>query len=224
MSDDQSWNLSELKGCIKARFGKEHAERASLSIQSVLQRLAHFAFHRDELIKCSEKFEAESRSDSINRIFAKEDGQLNEKTIQFSAHAIAAVQALHAVTDLLGSAIYLSFNNVSQWKGNLKSAIKSSHDDIKQLVDELQDHSDYSYLNAVVNQSKHRNVVRVPLVVAMSDNSPPRFQFETFKRDAESYSSRDVISFLDAEGARQHDVILRIGIKLNGLANAAISS
>lgn len=224
MDDDQNWNLDELNANIKERFGKEHAECAWLSIQSVSQRLEHVAYHQRELTACNEQIESEPKHAVIQRMFAKHDAKLNDLILRFSAHAIAGVQALHAVTDILGSAIYLSLNAERQWKGNLRSAIRSINEPgLSQLVADLQAHADYMYLEAVVNQSKHRNVVRSPFLMPLSSDAPPRFEFEMFDRDNKLYPARDVLLFLVAERTRQHNMVARIGNELNRLVKEAVA-
>lgn len=218
MDEDKNWNFSELKASIEKRFGKEHAERALLSIQSVAQRFEHVAYHHSKLIIYNEKVESKSKHELIQKMFNREEKELKEISLKFSAHAIAGSQALHAITDILGSVIYMSLHNCHQWAGSIKQAIKYMPLNIKNLVVELQDHTDYFYLDAVVNQSKHRNIIRSPFLVPISSNFLPHFEFEMFERNAKVYPARDVVFFLNVERTRQFNIVLRIGKELKIIA------
>lgn len=223
MDDDKSWKPLELEASVRSRFGQEQARRAALSIQSVAQRLEHADYHHRELTLYSEKIESESKRALITRMFASKDDELNEIVLKFSAHAIAGVQALHAVTDILGSIIHLSLAGEPEWGGNLIAAIRAQErpGDLNTLATELREHDDYRYLNELVNQSKHRNTVRSPFHVSISNGDPPRFKFESFERNGKKFQETDVLRFFGTELERQHDVVVRMGIELNKLAKEA---
>lgn len=225
MDDDQVWSLSELKEHIQDRHGKEHAERAWLSIQSVPQRLDHVAFHLRELSDCTDRVRSAPKREMIRRMFEKDDG-LNEIVLHAAAHAIAGAQALHAVTDILGSAVYLSLRKVSQWEGNLMGALKALGEpySLMQLAKELRSDKGYQYLDAIVNQSKHRNVIHTPFLMPMSSDAPPRFEFENFERNKKFYPATDALLFMSAEHARQHEIIYRFGIILNKMVKETESA
>jgi hypothetical protein len=134
------------------------------------------------------------------------------------AHVVAAVHGLHSIADIFAQAIYLSLNDVSEWKGYLTDLSKElpiEAEKIKIEIDEFTKATDFVYLDAIANQAKHRTITQPILMYSTANVNPPKYEFSTFKRNDKTNASRNINEFFLSELNRQVKLLETIGTKLN---------
>jgi len=219
-----TWNLKDLEHSVLLKYGKPQSLKVAECLQSVLTRLNHAAFH----IKEFEVFEDEVTDgrdtlELITEIFQIDETRISDITLKAGAHALAAVQALHSIADIMGTAIVFSLTDKKSWNGywaDAKKLLPSGALSIEKLMSELDGHGDYAHLRELVNHSKHTNVVRTRFMADMTGSGKNRYEFMPFERKSASYAARDVRDFLISEFDRQGRLIFEIGIELNSVAES----
>jgi hypothetical protein len=221
--DDMSWNLEDLRKSVELRFGIAHRRAMAASLESIVTRFQHVEYHIAEFIKF-EKATVEGRNslELIKEIFRFET-RIDEASLKASAHALAAVQALHAISDILGTTIAMSLQNHREWKsylGQICSIFPVECSTLAPYIGNLTRHENYHYLEALVNQSKHRNIITAQLQADLTGAEKNRFDFIQFERNGKVYGSREIKIFLEDEYNRQAKAVFDIGNELNRLAHA----
>lgn len=216
------WDLNELRKSVELCFGRAQRNAMSDSLGSMHTRLQHCEFHLCEFIKLEEKaVQGFSSKQLVAEILKFDESRTGEISFEASAHAIAAVQALHSVSDITGCVLALSLREGTEWTGYLREVCNSLgkiSDELAPLVNSLRSHDDYVYLDALVNQTKHRNVVSPYLVADLTGNENNRYAFITFTRKEKIHPPRDVKNFLIGEYNRQAKQFFEIINKLNSIA------
>lgn len=219
-----TWDLKDLEHSVLLKYGKPQSLKVAECLQSVLTRLNHAVFH----IKEFEVFEDEVTGgrdtlELITEIFQIHETRISDITLKAGAHALAAVQALHSIADIMGTAIVFSMTDKTSWSGywaDAKKSLPSGASSIEKLMNELDGHADYVHLRELVNHSKHTNVVRARFMADMTGSGKNRYEFMPFERKSTSYAARAVRDFLISEFDRQGRLIFLIGIELNSVAES----
>ncbi|MBZ2207119.1 hypothetical protein [Massilia soli] len=218
------WDYSGLLGQVERRFNRDQRDVVQASWSSVVNRFAHVKIHLQDLEQCEANvIKDRSQIDLMHEIFRFNENRIDEITLRASAFGLAAVQALHSVSDIVGTATALSLGT-AKWTGYLNDVIKKHqvHQPVLgPLIEELQSHKDYVYLADIVNQSKHQNVVNAKFALDMTGTHPNRYEFLSFVRHSKAgkseHQSREIKSFLAQEAGRQAGIVIRIGQALETL-------
>jgi hypothetical protein len=217
-----SWNLEELRQSVELRLGTDRRRALSESLESIVDRFQHAEYHISEF-EALERQAVEGRLtlDLMVEIFNFDETRLGDISLRASAHALAAVQAIHSVSDIAGVAIVLALTDEKEWRGYLRqvcSRFSTLCSTLKPFVDALRQNNDYIYLEALVNQSKHRNIVKARLNADLSGKQRNCYEFVQFERECVIYPPREIKGFLVDEYNRQAKIIFEIGRELNRIA------
>jgi len=222
-----TWNNAAFRSNIEFLFGAKVRIQLGLCLESVLSRFQHVAFHIDQITQLLAEAETCNSVDIIKAVLYGEiSGRPAEIRSNAEAHAIAAVQALHAISDSLGTLIALALRGDLGWKKYLRDVPTILNDDeleVRRLLTLLQDNDDYRYLDALTNQSKHKHVVEVFIVFSLTPLSPSESRFTPFERKGITYPEKKIIPFLNAEYARQAKFVMPIMLELDRLVSSGCS-
>ena len=219
-----TWDLKDLEHSVLLKYGKPQSLKVAECLQSVLTRLNHAAFHIKEFEVLEDQVTAgRDTLELITEIFQIHETRISDITLKAGAHALAAVQALHSIADIMGTAIVFSLTDKTSWSGywaEAKKLLPSGASSIKKLMSELDSHTDYLHLRELVNHSKHTNVVRTRFMTHMTGSGKNRYEFMPFERKSTGYAPRDVRDFLISEFNRQGRLVFEIGLELNIFAKS----
>ncbi len=148
--------------------------------------------------------------------------------IKASAHAVASVQSIHALPDILANATYLASglnlltNSLAEHEIALPSVAKALEADtnfcsLAALLRKAHSGSLWRHLAALTNLSKHRSVVRASLnedLTGLRENHR-ELHFQSFERKSRSFPAISVQSLLEPEFLRLATLIVEVGHELN---------
>ncbi len=216
------WDLAQLRESVELRFGVQQRRLMGASLDSIITRFTHAEFHIAEFLEL-ERVAVDGRTslDLVKEIFRFHESRIPEISLKASAHAMAAVQALHSISDIAGTTIVLALCGATEWKGYLREVcakLSTGRERLEPMIDALRGHEDYEYLDALVNQSKHRNIVTARFTTDVTGGERNRYDFIPFKRGAVDHPAREVKPFMVDEYKRQCRVIYDIGNELNRVA------
>lgn len=226
-----TWHFNSTWEHVSALFGEAQLLLAKDSIQSLVYRQNYCRYHYKEIQRLTEAFEQEHLPNNILiEIYADETkwGAFNDYIIEAGAHAVAAVQSLHAIPDLLAHAVYFALGanlginalktdrvSISSVPGVLKA--NPIFQNLHGLLSAVNSGNDWDHLAAVSNQSKHRNVVRAKLSEDMTGTRKNRreLHFHHFVRDGKTYPSCSYQDILEPEFNRLSIAIVDVGHELD---------
>lgn len=105
------WELAKTHSLIETAFGASQLKYARESIRSLVDRENYAGYHFRETIRLTKNYTRRYLKDSHIIDMYAEDGEAKrvvfEKYImKASAHAIASVQSIHALPDILANVAY----------------------------------------------------------------------------------------------------------------------
>jgi hypothetical protein len=182
-----SWNIKKLEDIVRLKHGDDIANSLRESLQSFNWKMALFCYHSDEsrntLQNAVENSEISPNIQDcivaatyLQFLSAANDPKAKPFRIACfcsEAHLIAAAQALHSAADIVGSSIFwslnlkeinssLKFEDISLRNVNnfLKNTRDIRYEKITVAIDKLLGSSQFAQLNAYVNTTKHRSLVK----------------------------------------------------------------
>jgi hypothetical protein len=216
-------------------FGREQEQLARECTRSINDRKSFASYHFAEVKRLTKAFEgrhlagARTLLQIHTRGAEKKRAAFEHYMIKVGAHAIAAVQSIHAIPDIVAHAIYFAAGQNLQPNALLERNIalpgvarilKKDHSfcSLSKPLQALQSGDGWSHLSAVSNIGKHRNVVRSAL---SEDWSGKRASFRelhisSFRHDGVSYASKSLQGLLEPEYNRLVTAIVALGHELNG--------
>lgn len=216
-----NWNTTLLRRNVEILHGREAKTQLGLCLESVLSRFAHVAYHIDEFIRLVEKaVDGRPGYELVAELLARPEERLMPIKDHAEAHAIAAVQALHAISDILGTMIVTALQGKLDWSKYLRdvpSALIPYEVEITRLIEKFLDHDSYRYLDALANQAKHRNIVEASLMVSLDEVAPTRGEFIPFSRKGTNHGPVEIVPFLNAEYSRQTEIVMAVFRELDRL-------
>ena len=214
-----TWNLLELRTQVAQRFGESQAREVWDILQSIRSRFQHARLHIEEFQRLeNEVISGRTSTELMKEIFRFNENRISEISVQATAHALGAVQALHSLADILGAAIMLSLSSGRSWSGYFHQIkLAPEHLSLQPLMQALNLDSSYKYLADLANRSKHRTVVSPSFQVDATGSEKNRYDFSAFEHKGRAYGPREVKAFLVEEFDRQGIAIHRIGNELNRL-------
>lgn len=218
------WDLNQLRESVELRFGVQQRSLMGASLDSIITRFTHAEYHIAEFLELEHAaVDGHTSVDLVKEMFRFHESRIPEISLKATAHAMAAVQALHSISDIVGTTIVLAVCGATEWKGYLRDVcakLSTGRETIEPMIDVLRGHEDYMYLDALVNQSKHRNIVTARLTADVTGGERNRYDFIPFKRGATDYPAREIKPFLVDEYNRQGRTIFDIGNELNRIVFA----
>lgn len=217
-----NWNTTPLRRNVKTLYGRKVEIQLGLSLESVLSRFAHGAYHIDEFTRLVEKaVDGRQGYELVAELLGRPEERLMPIKEQAEAHAIAAVQALHSIADILGTMIVTALQGELNWSKYLRDvprALTPRETEVARLINTFLDHDSYRLLDALANQAKHRNIVEASLMVSLDEVAPTRGEFIPFHRKGTNYGPVEIVPFLNGEYARQAEITMAVFRELDRLA------
>ncbi|MFM2448941.1 MAG: hypothetical protein RIS44_1391 [Pseudomonadota bacterium] len=208
------WNINETLNLVKKQFGAEIRDAARASIYSADQRLrfAHYHFH--EMKRLLNSFTEDHLTGRNMWEFADSPDESERVEYfklmdQVAANAVACVQSVHAVDDLLASSVFYCLN-LNQTAKSLEAdkvhrsivierlAKFSKYAAIQKNLEALVNAPSFVHIDALSNQAKHSQIVRV---LANEDHTGQRInrielRFESFVRKRKRFQEVEVVGVL----------------------------
>ncbi|MBI5891603.1 MAG: hypothetical protein HZB47_13195 [Nitrosomonadales bacterium] len=226
-----TWDIDEARTLVAALHGKKQSLLAHQSMTSTIDRLDYARYHYRNIWDLFHKhFEKHQSPVDFFKTSIKDMG--NDEEIELyrciGAHVTACVQSLHSIADIYSHAIYyaLGYNlapsPLPEDKIYLKAvknklANTQEHQHLAQGLSSFSSNSDFTYLDALSNQCKHRSLIRPGIFVDLTGKqlSPYTLEFDGFIYKMNTYPRREILSFLQQEIDRQSLCIIELGNELN---------
>ena len=229
----QNWEFSKSYSLIEAAFGTQQFKSAKECIRSLADRQNYAIYHFRETLRLTKAFERRHLKEGfLLEIYAEKSAwkqrKFNSYMIKASAHALASIQSIHALPDILANALYVASGQnlksnsllerditLSKVVGALKA--DSNFRSVSLLLEKAQTGEHWQHLAALTNLSKHRSVVGVDL---NEDNTGTRIPhrelyFKEFTRGEKYFPSVSVHALLGPEYLRIAMLIASVGVELN---------
>ncbi len=229
------WNRKELENDIEILFGKEQLELLSPCLRTIEERKFYATYHCDEVERLINEELKRIAPDNHKLISLIDDtGEDGEKVLlvyrKARAHIIACLQSLHSLADVLAHVIYFALNMDNDIVTRINSRRRyastvseklntiSGANPLKIAFDSLIKDDEFVYLSAVVNCSKHRNLINTWFRINLDLNKEYNaniFEFYAFEFNGKNYNQRRVIEFIKNEYSRIDSFVNEIGIEIN---------
>lgn len=237
-----SWDVKALKRDVGLAHGLRQVEKLKPCLNSITDRLGYAEYHFSEFHRLLGIYQEGTRTEPevIADLFRRgEDGpsEFQLSRSQAGAHVVAFLQSIHSLSDIFSHVIYyaLAMNKIDSLRLaprriSLRSVTRRLETErrygtLSTTTEALIDNTDYQYLEAIVNHSKHRSVVRTGYTVKLIRGVEERWhglEFKEFEYDGTAYPRRWVDEYLKGEYDRQVPLIVQMGNKLNRLVEAEL--
>ena len=147
------------------------------------------------------------------------------------AHIIASAQALHSLCDILAIIIYWAFrldsipNPIPEKRINLHSVKRvlsrhSEYSSTHNLIDETISSSEFKYLTAYTNTTKHKSLLHTYLSVSFKADKGngiriKEFSYEDNRGNIQNFSCKWSQDFLFIDSQTLRDNLIKVGNTLN---------
>jgi hypothetical protein len=233
-----TWDIAETRTLIKTLFGRQQLDLASDSLNSIETRKLIAGYHFSEAMRLTDERIAKiasSESPSITHLmeFREDNGVL----IATEANALACVQSLHAIADTFTHATYFSLGlnllpNALGGReitfGKVQGVLKQHHQyaTVANLSEAFRKGGRFPYVEALVNHSKHRYIVRASIWADATgkEAEPYYLAFSGFSYDGKNYTSEPVQKFLEDEYSRSMQALIDAGNAINDFLRGAVEA
>lgn len=227
------WELPETHALVKTAFGAAQLRLARESIRSLVDREHYASYHFREAARLTKDFERRHLKDGVLLDIYTQQGErkrsaFEQYIVKASAHAVASVQSIHALPDILANATYLASgqnllpNALAEHEIALPAVVGAMKADtnfcsLAPLLTKAQSGSHWRHLAALTNLSKHRSVVRASLNEDLTGlrTKHRELHFQSFERNAKYFPAISVQSLLEPEFLRLATLIVEVGHELN---------
>jgi hypothetical protein len=194
---DGNWNFNETRRLVRARFGEPQEELISPCLDSLRSRQLYAEHHLksfDELVADRLKGTPDDWTPVRLVLPASTDEARKNQELRsgLAAEATAWAASLHCLLDTLGHVVAYSLgmnlgpdplgeHDISLRRVKTRLASTRAAPAVAQSLAGIDKSDDIAYLNALVNHSKHRSVIRPGFVFdATSDMEAFSIEFERF--------------------------------------------
>ncbi|HRH17085.1 MAG TPA: hypothetical protein PLS22_06490 [Aquabacterium sp.] len=221
-------------------FGPSQLSLIRSTLESLAERQVYASYHFGEVNRIlHENIDAHLGKKSLLELtlplHTHDTWRTDNALTQASANAMACLQSLHCLLDTLAHAVCyaLGFNTgASPLKEraislpNVIAALK-----VKQEFGKLHDallalksNPTIKHLDALVNHSKHRRVLRPSLNVDLSkpDRQSYSLEFPAFSHNAEQFPSKQAVAFMEEAYAEISPEIVSCGNTLNEILSKLV--
>lgn len=174
-----NWNTNKFKELVRSLYGHEQLEKVKIPLNSLFWKLMLSGYHSEEFKKIYRSYLSGKREEYVEatiQVFLAASGseeakKFNEARIFSEAHVIAYAQALHSTADILSQIIYhgldlehklthpLVHSHISLNKVYNKMIHEGVAVNVTDVIGDLKESSEFCYLEAYVNTTKHRSLV-----------------------------------------------------------------
>lgn len=219
------WDLKRLRDDVAELHGREQLKRLKPSLESVVQRQRYARHHFLESERRIKEVMADPARSEKHPLELLDDEEVNQAHDNARAEIVACVQSMHAVADILAHVVYSALamdcnpaTAIKERDISVKSVPKRlAASQVRDILEELKGHSDFIYLEALVNHCKHRSLVRIPYYYDLSGEPTAKrgFWLADFTYGETLHHPREVGTFLKDEYKRQSRLVIDIGNALN---------
>lgn len=229
-----SWDINATVALVEKHFGRTHGDAAKACINSVNQRVRYAEFHyfaiKDEL----EAFQAKLG----DRFLLSMIGSADEEEFSYyafmdrvGAHAVACVQSIHALEDLLSATVYRCLNldtmgnkTLDEHQLSLPNTIErlkkqANYATVQALLGSLKLNPSFAHIDALSNKAKHSAIVRPWISQDQTGTraDPLLLYFEEFTRKTIVYPEKPFSDLLAPALNFAANVRVDVGIELTSL-------
>jgi hypothetical protein len=225
---DMTWDIGKTLELVEARFGRPQRLLANASIQSTNQRLRYAHFHYRQVVDELKDYRTVLGDRlAIDAAFG-EDKEQQEEYYAFmervGAHAVAGVQSIHAIADLLAASVFMSFNlstngkTVAEHDITFKLTLDRLTTDpknagVESLLKALKDDAQFMHVDALSNKAKHSSIVRPVLSEDLTGMRDERLevQFQEFERKGVKYPQGSIADVLGPAYSLASQTVVDVG-------------
>lgn len=207
------WDIGKTLDLVEAKFGRPLRMLANAPIQSTRQRV-HFAhIHYHQMLDDLEAYRHELGDRPVIAAAYGIDREARGRYETFmeraGAHALASVQSIHAVADLLAASVFMSLNLSAQGKAVAEHEITyqltldrlapdPKNAAILTLMKNLKADAGFKHVDALSNKAKHSSIVRPVLSEDFTVVRDERLEvkFQTFERKGVTYPEGSIADVL----------------------------
>jgi hypothetical protein len=209
-----SWKFGELSGLLRSRGLPDCKD----FLDSFVWKLARFGFHADR-----EKATWDILKGSAQPITVTGD-DISRSMFEAETHVEAAAGVLDSLPDILAQVINkaalgsaLAERAVSIKTVNAKLKAIGGTAALTVAIDRFVASPEFDYVNALVNSTKHRRIIKSQFRITMGQAQPNRagLQLAAFTYDAKSFPEIWVEDLIGTYEPAIRDYITDIGIELN---------
>lgn len=199
-----SWDIEKTLDLVEAKFGRPQRAMANASIQSTSQRVRFAYLHYNQVLDDLAAYREELGDRIAVAAAFGIDREARVKYLVFmeraSANALACVQSIHAVADLLAASVFMSLNLSTQGKSVAEHeityqltldrlALDPKNANIVSLMTTLKANAGFKHVDALSNKAKHSSIVRPVLNEDFTGtrNERVEIQFLEFERKGATY-------------------------------------
>lgn len=209
-----TWDIRKTLTLIETRFGKAQRHLANASIQSTSQRLRYAHFHYHQVVDELEVYRAQKLGERlVMDVTFGQDNDAHQDYYAFmervGAHAVACVQSIHAIADLLATSVFMSLNlgtrgrPVDEHNITFQLTLDRLSTDpacatVKSLLRTLRSDTGFAHVEALSNKAKHSSIVQPVLNEDFTGLRAERveMQFESFERKGVTYPQGSIADVL----------------------------
>jgi hypothetical protein len=237
---NKKWDISTLEGFVRNKHGNKYADNIHGPLQSLAWKsdMAYYhACESERIIKEALNSTKEiSKKDSSSTAIAKaiflaaspdsKNQHILAAQFQAEAHIIASAQATHSLCDILSVIVYWSFqldsvstkpslNNLNLFSVNQSLQKLPQHSKTSDLIKIATSSSEFEYLAAYVNTTKHNSLVSSCLSVSFDGDTNNGMRIKEFSRNINPYSNKWSHHFLFVDNYALLQMLITIGNSLN---------
>lgn len=208
-----TWDIGKTLDLVEARFGRSQRMLANASIQSTSQRLRYAHFHYHQLVDELDAYRKELGDRLVIDAAFGQNKDVQQAYYAFmervGAHAVASVQSIHAVADLLAASVFMSLNLSAKSKAVAEHditfrltldrlATDSKNSTIESMLRGLMADAGFKHVNALSNKAKHSSIVQPVLNEDFTGLRDKRLevQFQEFERRGVRYPQGSIADVL----------------------------
>lgn len=199
------WDINATLALVEKRFNRQQRDDAFVCVSSVNQRVRYAEFHYFAIADELQQFEAKLGDRQLWEISLGAAGdEESQGYLEFmdrvGAHAVACVQSIHALEDLLAAMVYRCLNldiiggtldehQLSLQRTLARLAKQHNYAKVKSLLESLQLNTSFAHVDALSNKAKHRAIVRPWISQDQTGQraDPLAFYFGEFERKGARY-------------------------------------
>jgi hypothetical protein len=233
-----TFSIRRANELVEARFGETQRDLAQASIQSVVARLRYANFHHHEIEKLLAGFQASHLDEkSLFEVAFGPDlearDQYHELMDAIGAHAVACVQSIHSVADLLANAAFYCLRldaGGAPWEPEKVDLPRVSKlldktdrlRPIKTSMDAMARDAAFVHVDALSNRAKHSSLVKATLNEDMTGARDERHEirFQAFRRKKVDYPESRIGDVLGPAYDAASNAIVGVGNQLIAVLEA----
>lgn len=223
------WNLVAMRDAVRCAHGQDVASKAFECAQSLTIRQDYIYYHYWEVKRLldDDLNNADSITVARDYILGASSDKYDEfhwKRTRAEANLIALLQSVHASYDHLGHVIYFALNfdgdpltRIDIDKISIHSVRRMlSACRLKEAVNAMLSDKTMKHVAALVNTSKHRNIVRAQISVSfIPDTQPHGLKFKAFEYGNTQYPERWAMPFVRSAYDAFQNHMRQVGISLH---------